>query len=35
MLERGKMWVENEGGRVQMTEATNGILVLNYIYRDI
>ena len=24
---RGKMWGENEGGRVQMTEAINGVLV--------
>ena len=29
------MWGENEGDRVQMTEATNGVLVQNYIYRDV
>ena len=29
------MWGENEGVRVQMTEATNGVLVRKYIYIEI
>ena len=44
MLVRGKMWGDNEGGWVQMTEATNRVLVQKpqwyfstelYIYRDV
>ena len=30
-----RLWGENEGGWVQMTETSNGILVLNYIYREM